>query len=231
MKVVLWLLGAILLLQSCTAEYSDTELAGIAAVHQLYQGNITYSKHFGDDGDYFLVKLTDTEIPLELDYTLEIAGHNIGLMMLEHFTEEERNQYYWIKVEVVTSKGPQNRTVSMGILQKIWDKRNQSKKDLELLTDGHYQDYYYQLKTHQQQQFVPEQFDSLVGAIFVETGALAAPIELGVDTIGYKGKIIGTYYYGFKSATDGTIRLAYRATYALTETDSIIDFSLQSLLQ
>lgn len=224
------LLGAMVLMQSC-AKYSDTELAGVAAVHQLYQGNISYSKHFGAEGDYFLVKLTNTEIPLELDNTLEIAGHNIGLMMYEHFTEDERKQYDWVKVEVVTSKGPQSRTVSLGILAGIWDKRAQSLADLQLLTEGRYQAYYRRLKTQQQQQFVPEQFDSLVGAIFTETGALAAPIELGVDTVGYKKQVVGTYYYGLKSATDGTIRLAYRATYALTETDSIIDFSLQSLLQ
>lgn len=230
MKSIIGLLMAIMLLQSC-AEYSDTELAGIAAVHQLYQGKITYSKQFGSGGDFFLVKLVDTEIPLELDNTLEIAGHNIGLIMFEHFTKEERDQYDWIKVEVVTSQGPQNRTVSMGIIRMMWNMEARSRKDLADLAGGDYNGYYQKLKLHVQQQFVPEKFDSAVASIFVETGALNQPIALGIDTVAQNGSIVGTYYYVFKSAVDSTPRLAYRASYLLTGNDSIVDFAMQSLLQ
>ncbi len=231
MKGVIWALVAVLLMQSCAAEYSDTELAGIEAVHELYQGNITYSKHFGDEGDYFLIKLTDTEVPLELDNTLEIAGHNVGLIMFEHFSKEERGLYDWIKLEVVTSKGPQNRTVSMGMIRTIWNMEARSRDDLKLLETGKYGDFYVKLKAHQQRQFAPAVFDSLVGVVFAETGALNPPIALGVDTLGYKDTIIGTYYFVLKSAIDSTPRLAYRASYLLTDNDSIIDFGLQSLIQ
>ncbi len=229
MKGVLWLLCAMILLQSCTAEYSDTELAGIAAVHEQYKGNITYSKHFGSEGDYLLVKLTDTEVPLEMDNTLEIAGHNIGLILYDHFTEQERDQYDWIRIEVSSSKGVQNRTVSMGMIRRIWIANAQCIRDLNFMATGNYGAYYNNLKLRLQGQFTPTSFDSLTQAVFNEGGDVLAPVELGIDTFGYRGTIVGSYHFLFKSAIDSTPKLLYHVTYLLTGEDSIIDFSLKVL--
>ena len=227
---MVWLTGFILILPAC-AQFSDTEMAGTKDVHELYQGEMTYGKNHSADGDYFWIKLTDTDIPLELDNTMEIAGNNIGLMMYQHLTPDERTEYDWIKVELETATGKLSRTISMGILNKIWNMDKRSRDDLDLLAKGGYSAYYAKLKTRQQQQFTQVVFDSLLANVFAETGTLSAPIEMGIDTFGHRDTIIGTYYFVFKSDIDSTPRLMYRASYLLTGNDSIIDFGLQSLLQ
>jgi hypothetical protein len=230
MKGIVWLLGLVMMLFSC-AEFSDTEMAGTKEVHELYQGKMTYGKNHSADGDFFWITLSDTEIPLELDNTMEIAANNIGLIMYQHFTPDERTEYDWIKVMLETKTGNLSRIVSMGLLNKIWNMEKRSRNDLELLYKGDYSAYYTKLKTRQQQQFTPAVFDSLLANVFAETGSLSPPIEMGIDTLGYRDTIIGTYYFVFKSDIDSTPRLMYRASYLLTDNDSIIDFGLQSLLQ
>jgi hypothetical protein len=230
MKGLVWLLALVLALSSC-AEFSDTEMAGATEVHELYQGSVTYGKNHNADGDFFWITLANTDIPLELDNTMEIAANNVGLIMYRHLTPDERAEYDWIKVVLETKTGNLSRVVSMGLLNKIWNMEKRSRDDLDLLAKGEYSAYYAKLKTRQQQQFTPVVFDSLLANVFAETGTLSAPIEMGIDTFGRRDTVIGTYYFVFKSDIDSTPRLMYRASYLLTGNDSIIDFGLQSLLQ
>lgn len=151
--------------------------------------------------------------------------------MYQHFTPDERAEYDWIKVVLETKTGKLSRVVSMGLLNKIWNMEKRSRDDLNLIYKGDYDAFYAKLKTRQQQQFTPAVFDSLLVNVFAETGTLSPPIEMGIDTLGYRDTIIGTYYFVFKSDIDSTPRLMYRASYLLTDNDSIIDFGLQSLLQ
>ncbi len=217
----------ILLLQGC---FSETEVKGIKEVAELYGGRVTYQKSVGTSGKYFKVKISDTDSPLLLDNTMELAAHNIAMMVFAEFSEKERSEYDGIQIELNNPDATITRKVDRVLIEQLLKQRDAYKKEIPLVISGDYRNYYNKLGSNITSHYSIDSFLALTDDISVKMGPVKAELlELGVDTAVLNDTAYAFFVTIYKAANDSSQLLTKTAYLLNEESDHIFGFNFKLL--
>lgn len=220
----MWLFFSVLIV-SCE-DTSSTEKAGMEAVQYIYGGKVVHTRSIGTEKNYFEVEISETMGPVELDPTLETAGHYIGLLLYDNLSQQERKKYDGIKIILKINDKTISRTIEMPFIKNIYATTLQCRQDLQLLLNRQYDEYGQRLKKEVLngvlQSGLFNGFDSLLTA----SGPLLQPVPIGIDTFANIDSINGNIFFIFRSAIDTSARFIYGAQYRIDEVDSIFGIKI-----
>ena len=110
----------------CVACASETEQKSLDRIAEIYDGKASYSKGFSSSAGSetirtFTAKISDSHLIDSLNPN--VTSSNIASLVFEGFTDDEREKYTQVNVEMVNKKGDTaDYTYPMEILGNVYEK-------------------------------------------------------------------------------------------------------------
>ncbi len=222
-RVVFFLVIVSILMQGCV--FSETERGALTEIAESYGGKITIAKGTSTSGKYYEVTLSETSTPLQLDRSMEIAAHNISMMVYKSMDTINRNTYDEIRIVLNTGDIEISRTVSVALAKILVEGVEKNRKHADEIKLGQFESFYTQMDTGIRNTYPLDSFLLLTDKVFSRSGAVEAAYPIGVDTVLLDDIVYARYIDIYRAIDDTLSDVLITRVYKLNEMDSVYGFT------